>query len=69
MYVHVSARKCEGAFVGFRVCGVRDRTGRADSGMPGDLVLRFCCSAGCIQGWKTRGASDTADTLLSGLSI
>lgn len=35
---------------GFRVCPVVFRTGRADSGMLGDLALRFYCSIGCIQG-------------------
>lgn len=33
--------------MGSRVCAVVFGTARADSGMPGDLALRFCCS-GCI---------------------
>ncbi len=58
--VCVLAHECESAFVG--VCAVVFGTARADSGMPCDLALRFYCSAGCIQGWKTGEASDTADT-------
>lgn len=67
---------------GFRVCAVVFGTGRADSGMLGDLALRFYCSIGCIQGRRSSQAGKlgepvtqqthtkfTERTHLSGLSM